>query len=238
MLNGLENLRIAVLCSRRAPGLQTLLHHPNRDRLYDLACVVTTEESFGERMQIETAGVPVIAHPLRRFHQVRNAPLRDLAARREYDDATAEILDRLGVNLVVLLGYLYILTEPMLRRFDGRIVNIHDADLTLRRPDGSRRFVGLHSTRDAIIAGATETRSSVHFVEREVDGGPVLLLGDPYPVAPFAHAAVAAGAVDVVKAYAYAHREWMMRSSWGELLIRSLEHLAAGALEYAEEAVK
>jgi folate-dependent phosphoribosylglycinamide formyltransferase PurN len=237
MLNALENLRIGVLCSHRAPALDTLLHHPNRGRLYDIACVITSEESFNERLPIEAAGVPVLSNPIRRYHHDHDAPMRDLAARRGYDESTAEVFDRLGVNTVVLLSYLYIVTEPMLQRFDGRMLNIHDADLTLRRPDGSRRFVGLHSTRDAIVAGASETRSSVHFVEREVDAGPVLLVSDPFPVAPFVHDAVSAGAFDVVKAYAYAHREWMIRSSWGGLLVRSLEHLASCALEYEQVAV-
>ena len=237
MLKALENLRIAVLCSRRAPALEMLLHHPYRDVLYDVACVLTTDENFAEGQLVANAGVPLIVHPIRRFHRDRNCSHRDLSARREFDAATAGALARCGVNAVVLLGYLYLLTDPMIEPFEGRMINVHDGDLTIRRADGSRKYVGLHATRDAIIAGATETRSSVHFVDHELDGGPLLLLSDAFPVAPFVHDAVAAGAVDIVKAYAYAQREWMIRSSWGGLVIRSLEHLSAGVLDFPNEMV-
>jgi phosphoribosylglycinamide formyltransferase-1 len=95
----------------------------------------------------------------------------------------------MGVDTVVLLGYLYLLTRPMLEAFPGRIVNLHDSDLTLVDVNGERLYVGLHSTRDAITAGESETRSSVHFVTPKLDSGPVFLLSERYPVAPFARSA-------------------------------------------------
>jgi hypothetical protein len=49
MLSPFETLRVAVLCSRRAPGLDVLLHHPHRRSLYDIACVMTTEADFPDR---------------------------------------------------------------------------------------------------------------------------------------------------------------------------------------------
>jgi len=222
MLNAFEDLRIAVLCSRRAPGLDALLRHPHRGSLYDMACVITTEELFGERLSVESRGVPVLTHPMLR---------RKREDRPDYDRVTAGMLGALDVNTVVLLGYRYILTEPMLAAFPERIVNMHDSDLTLRRPDGRRRYVGLHSTRDAIIAGEAETRSSVHLVSSELDAGPLFALSEAYPVAPFAHEAVAAGQLDIVRAYAYAHREWMIRNSWGPLLVRTIENFACGRIE-------
>jgi len=227
MLNAFEDLRIAVLCSRRAPGLDALLRHPHRGSLYDIACVITTEELFAERQRVEAAGVSVLTRPMLR---------RKLEDRPEYDGATADTLRSLGVNAVVLLWYLYILTEPILAAFPDRIVNVHDSDLTLRRPDGRRRYRGLHSTRDAIIAGEAETRSSVHLVTAGLDSGPVLALSEAYPVAPFAHQAVADGQLDIVRAYAFAHREWMIRNSWGPLLVRTIENFACGRLQ-AEELV-
>jgi phosphoribosylglycinamide formyltransferase 1 len=228
MLNLFENLRVAVLCSKRAPGLEVLLHHPQRGQLYEIGCVVTTEIDFPERAWIEGAGTPVLVHPLRVFHAERQADLRDREVRREYDAVTAAALGHLGVNAVVLLSYPFILTEPMLSAFPRHILNVHDGDLTLKRADGRRKYTGLHATRDAIVMKEKETRSSVHVVSEEIDGGEVLLLSDAFPVAPFVHEAVAAGAIDVVKAYSYAHREWMIRSCWGPLVVRSLEYLASG----------
>lgn len=224
MLNMFEDLRIAVLCGKRAPGLDALLRHPHRGSLYNLACVITTEPFLSDKAGIEASGVPVMSHPM------LNKALVD---RPQYDEVTAQTLEMLDVNLIVLLGYIYIVTYPLLGKFTDRIVNIHDSDLTQRRPDGSRRYIGLHSTRDAIIAGETHTRSTVHLVTPELDAGPVLALSESYPVAPFAHDAVAAGHIDIVRAYAYAHREWMMRNSWGPLLIRTIENISCGRIEEA-----
>jgi len=226
MLNAFEDLRIAVLCSKRAPGLAALLRHPLRGSIYDIACVMTTQPFLDNRDWIEAAGVPVLSHPML---------LKERVYRPEYDDVTAETLARLDVNLVILLGYIYVVTYPLLGKFPDRVVNIHDSDLTLRKTDGSRRYIGLHSTRDAIVAGEKETRSTVHLVTPEIDAGPILALSEPYPVAPFVHGAVREGQTDIVRAYAYAQREWMMRDSWGPLLIRTIENLACGAA--VEEAV-
>src|SRR3954470_14321761 len=126
---------------------------------------------------------------------VRSPVPPPLPLRRDHDAKLAAELTRLGTDLVVCLGYLYILTEPMLSAFRGRILNLHD---------GEPRFPGLHATRDAIIAGARETRSIVHIVNETLDGGPLLFASKPYPVAPFVHEAVRAREMKIVKAYAYA----------------------------------
>ena len=143
-----------------------------------------------------------------------------LASRREHDAKLAAELTRLETDLVVCLGYLYILTEPMLSAFRGRIINLHD---------GEPRFPGLHATRDAILDGARETRSIVHIVDETLDRGPLLFASKPYPVAPFVHEAVRAGETKIVEAYAYAHREWMIRDAWPNLLDRAIESFALEA---------
>ncbi|MGZ5440885.1 MAG: hypothetical protein ACXW5J_03220 [Thermoanaerobaculia bacterium] len=61
--------------------------------------------------------------------------------------------------------------------------------------------------------------STLHVVTEKVDGGPILSLSRAYPVAPFVHQAAATGHMDIVKAYSYAQREWMMRDAWGEMAL-------------------
>lgn len=206
-------LHVAVLCSKRAPGLDALLRHPLRGISYDVECVVTSELDFPH------CSVPVIAHPIRSFCDERRAPLRDGAVRRQYDAVTAKMLGTLGIDTVVLLGYLYLVTDPLLAAFPDRVLNVHD---------GSPDYPGLHATRDAIAAGARDTHSIVHVVTSELDAGPVLARGKRFPVPSFVADAVLAGEGDIVRAYAYAHREWMMRSSWGDLVVRALEEIAVG----------
>lgn len=203
-------LNVAVLCSRRAPGLHTLLreHRP--------ACVITTEESIA----LDARDVPVFAHPIRAFCKSMGASLRDDDARRLYDSETARMLQRLGVDTVLLLGYTFRVTAPLLDAFPNRILNIHDSDLP--------KYPGLHATRDAVAAGERDTRSSVHLVTPEIDRGPVLLRSKPFEIAPFAYAASIAGEDDIVRAYAYSLREWMMRSAWGDLAVRALDLVREG----------
>ena len=140
--------------------------------------------------------------------------------RKAFDAETAAMLR--GCDVVVLLGYLFVLTEPLLDAFPGRILNLHDSDLP--------RYPGLHATRDAIYAGERETRSSAHIVTAQVDAGPVIARSAAFPVAPFVHEAVARGEHDIVRAYAYAQREWMMRSTWGALAAEAVERLALEAV--------
>lgn len=219
-------VRIGVLCSSRAPGLAELLAHPQRGTTWDVVCVVSSESSVQERQLLRTAGVPFFARPIREFVASCGASLSDHAARREYDAANATLLAQLDVEAVVLLGYLYLLTPPLLSRFPARVVNMHDSDLTERDTHGEPRFAGLHSTRDAIAAGAEETRSSLHLVTEKLDAGPVIAVSEPYPVAAFARDAARAGHHDIVRAYAYAQREWMMRDVWGAMVGDALESFA------------
>ncbi len=147
--------------------------------------------------------------------------------RRDYDAATLAHLRAAQTDLVILLGYRYIVTDVLLSEYP--ILNLHDSDLRITRPDGERRYTGLRSTRDAILAREKETRSTLHVVTDKLDGGPIISVSRAYPVAPFIHEAAVAGHVDIVKAYAYAQREWMMRDSWGEMLIEALARAEAAA---------
>ena len=150
--------------------------------------------------------------------------------RKAFDAETAALLRPFAVDAIVCLGYLFVITEPLLAAFPDRIINLHDADLTLRDADGNPHYPGLHATRDAIYAGERETRSCVHLVTPQLDAGPVIVLSDPFPVAPFIHEAVARGEHDIVRAYAYAQREWMMRSTWGALAADGVARLAMEAV--------
>ena len=75
-------------------------------------------------------------------------------------------LEEHGVELVVLAGYMHLLTKPFLDRFPGRIVNVHPSLLP--------EFPGAHAVDDAIAAGVAETGVTVHLVDEGLDTGPVL----------------------------------------------------------------
>jgi len=225
-----RKLRVAVLTSKRAPGLEELLHHPQRDGIFEIACLVSTEPALVGGEAIERAGVPVLHHPIRRFCEHREVSIRNFDARRAYDRLTATTLRLLKVDTVLLLGYLYVLTDPMLSQFPDRIVNVHDSDLSIRRLDGERCYVGLHSTRDAIVSGERVTRSTVHFVTSKLDAGPVILMSDQYPVPPAATAAALMGDLQEVRQHAFVQRHTMMKD-WGTLAARALAQVARGSCD-------
>ena len=220
-------LRVALLGSHRAPGHRFLLEEDgNRGAVYDLVCALTSEPEFEAKPALEAAGVPVLVYDIHEFYRARGARLSDLDVRRDYDRATLQALRPYRPDVIVLAGYLYLLTEPMLEAFPDRIVNVHDSDLRLAGADGRPRYRGLRSTRDAIFAGEPETRATAHVVTAELDGGPPLVRSGGFPVHPLVVAARAWGATDILKAYAYAHREWVIRSSWGPLLAKAIEVVA------------
>ncbi len=88
------------------------------------------------------------------------------ASREERDLVMATWLERHGVELVVLAGYMHLLTRPFLDRFPGRVVNVHPSLLPA--------FPGAHAFRDALAAGVETTGVTVHLVDEGLDTGPVL----------------------------------------------------------------
>lgn len=223
-----DPLRVAVLCSRRAPGVERLLERGGPGRGFEVVVGMTSEPESAAREAFVRASVPFVTHDVRAFHRSLGAPLSDREARATYDARTLEILEPHRPDVVVLIGYLYVATPALLEAFPDRILNVHDADLRIRGRDGRPRYRGLRSTYDAVAGGESETRSTVHLATEEVDVGPPIAVSPAFPVHTMMIDARRWGDEDVIKAYAYAQREWMMRSSWGPLVELALQRIARG----------
>ena len=91
---------------------------------------------------------------------------REHATRESFDAALIEQIDALGADLVVLAGFMRILTPGFIRHFQGRLINIHPALLPA--------FPGLHTHERALEAGVAEHGATVHFVTEGVDEGPII----------------------------------------------------------------
>jgi len=105
----------------------------------------------------------------------------DLTLRPEFDRLVLEAVEPHGIDVIALAGYMSVTSRPILERYDGRILNVHPADLSIM--DGpDRKYVGIHVVRDAILAGETELRATTHVVREKVDHGEVLVLSEPLPV--------------------------------------------------------
>jgi len=88
------------------------------------------------------------------------------ADREAFDAALIEVIDQCNPDLVVLAGFMRILTESFVTHFKGRLINIHPSLLP--------KYQGLNTHQRAIDAGDSEAGASVHFVTEELDGGPVI----------------------------------------------------------------
>lgn len=92
---------------------------------------------------------------------------RAFASRDAFDAALAETIDGFAPDLVVLAGFMRILGEPFVRRYAGRMLNIHPSLLPA--------FPGLHTHQRALDAGCTLAGATVHYVTPELDHGPVVI---------------------------------------------------------------
>jgi phosphoribosylglycinamide formyltransferase-1 len=231
-----RRLRVAVLTSHRTPGLGDLLRASMElDTGFEVVTVVASHRGCRGLEIAVGAGVPVSVHDVAEFCAGRGTSVGDRSARPAYDRATLAILEPFRPDLVLLCGYLLVASPVLLEAFAGRILNVHDADLRLRDAAGRPRYHGLHATRDAILAGEPETRTTLHLATEELDAGPPLLVSGPYPVHSLVAEVAHRGAEDVVRAYAYAHRGWMMETAWGPMMVRAAELFARGAVELADD---
>ncbi|HEX5449553.1 MAG TPA: phosphoribosylglycinamide formyltransferase [Gaiellaceae bacterium] len=141
---------IGVLVSGNGTNLQALL-----DRGLPVNAVASNRKDAYALVRAREGGVPTATFSLD-CH----------ADREERDLVMATWLEEHGVELVVLAGYMHLLTKPFLDRFPERIVNVHPSLLPA--------FPGAHAIDDALAANAETTGVTVHLVDEGLDTGPVL----------------------------------------------------------------
>jgi phosphoribosylglycinamide formyltransferase-1 len=149
-------VRVAVLASGEGTNLQALL-----DRVHgrDGIAVVAVASDKAAARALERAravDVPASAFPADEYD--------DRTAR---DRAIAGWLQQQGAELVVLAGYMQLLSPEFLRAFGGRVINVHPALLPA--------FPGLHAVEQALEYGVKVFGVTIHFVDEGVDTGPVIL---------------------------------------------------------------
>lgn len=149
-------LSVVVLVSGGGSNLQALIDGARADLPIRIAAVIGNEaDAFGlERARRAGIETRVLSH-------------RDYPSRDAYDAALAALIEGLEPGLVVLAGFMRILTPAFVARFRGRMLNIHPSLLP--------KFRGLHTHQRALDAGEKVHGASVHFVTEELDGGPLVL---------------------------------------------------------------
>jgi phosphoribosylglycinamide formyltransferase-1 len=150
-----EPLRVAVLASGRGSNLQAILEAARGDFPARVVLVVSDREGAPALERARAAGVPGV---------FVNA--KDFADRVAFDAAVAGRVEEAGAGIVCLAGYMRVLGAAFVRRFHGRLMNIHPALLPA--------FPGLHAQRQALDYGVKVSGATVHFVDEGVDTGPII----------------------------------------------------------------
>jgi phosphoribosylglycinamide formyltransferase-1 len=143
---------VAVLISGEGTNLQALLDDPD----VDVAAVASSRSGARGLERAQAAGV-----------EAQVFSIDEHADRDERDRALGDWLEQRGVRLVVLAGFMEILSAGFIRRFEGRIVNVHPSLLPA--------FPGVRAIEQALEYGVKLIGVTVHFVDEGVDSGPIVL---------------------------------------------------------------
>ena len=158
--------RLGVLISGSGTNLQAILDSVHGRDGIEVACAASNRADAAGLERARAAGVPTEAFP--------STDYEDRAAR---DRALADHLDAEHVDLVVLAGFMELLDAAFVRRFQGRIINVHPSLLPA--------FPGVRAIEQAIEYGVRVTGVTVHFVDEGVDTGSIVVQeAIPLPYAP------------------------------------------------------
>jgi phosphoribosylglycinamide formyltransferase-1 len=149
-------MRLGVLASGAGTNLQAILDTVHGREGIELVAVASDKPDAPALERARTAGIPIEVFPA-----------ADHPGRTERDAAMATWLHERGVELVVLAGYMQLLTPAFLGRFPGAVINVHPALLPA--------FPGLAAIEQALAYGVKVFGVTVHFVDEGVDSGPVIL---------------------------------------------------------------
>ena len=156
-MSAIQKIRLVVLISGRGSNLQAILDQAVSGELpVEVATVVSNRPGVHGLERARQAGVLALELDHKNF-----------ADRPEFEAALIETIDRRQPDLVVLAGFMRVLTAGFTEHYRGRLLNIHPSLLP--------KFRGLHTHERAIAAGETEHGASIHFVTAELDGGPVIV---------------------------------------------------------------
>ena len=151
-----DRVRVGVLISGRGSNMLALAEHRRRDpdRAYDIALVASNVPEARGLVLAKRLGIRTWAMSHKGL------------SRRDFDLRLDSVLREHEVELVALAGYMRLLSEEFVQRWDGRILNIHPSLLPLHK--------GLDTHRRALVAGDEYAGCSVHVVTPDLDSGPVI----------------------------------------------------------------
>ncbi|MBQ0797329.1 phosphoribosylglycinamide formyltransferase [Zhongshania sp.] len=151
--------KLVILLSGSGSNLQAFIDAcKNQDLLHntEISAVISNKADAFGLVRAKEAGIATACIDHKQF-----------ASREDFDEALLQKIDEFGADLIVLAGFMRILTPRFVRHYLGRLINIHPSLLP--------KYPGLHTHQRAIDAGDKEAGATVHFVTEELDGGPPII---------------------------------------------------------------
>jgi phosphoribosylglycinamide formyltransferase-1 len=155
--------KIAVLVSGGGTNLQALIDAQKSGKIVngEIALVLSSSAEAYALTRAKENGI-----------ETKVLERSEYKTRRAYSSAIAEVFESYSIDLVVLAGFNYILTDEFIRGYENRIMNVHPALIPSFCGDG---FYGLHTHEAVLASGVKLTGATVHFVTTVTDGGPIIL---------------------------------------------------------------
>ncbi|XOQ49106.1 MAG: phosphoribosylglycinamide formyltransferase [Eubacteriales bacterium] len=156
-------LNIAVLVSGGGTNLQALIDAQNRSEIPGgrIAVVISSKADAYALERAKKAGIPT-----------ETLIRKEYSSQEEYDAALLQILHRYQIGLIVLAGFMTIISDNVIRHYENKIINVHPSLIPSFCGEG---FYGLRVHRAVLEKGVKLTGATVHFVNEVCDGGPIIL---------------------------------------------------------------
>lgn len=163
----MKNFKIGVLASTKGTDLQAIIEQIKNGKMpgIELTIVVSNKKNAYALERAQAQGFKTLFIDPKKSDGA-------LKTREEYDEELARILKEHEVDLVVLVGYMRILTPAFVRQFPRRIINVHPA--LMPKFSGPGHF-GANVHEEVLKAGEKETGCTIHFVDEGVDTGEIIV---------------------------------------------------------------
>ena len=151
----MSNFNVAVLISGNGSNLQAIIDKFQKDEFVNVSCVISNKKDAYGLVRAEKANID--------HYFIDN---KNFSSREEFEQTIINILDKYEPNLVVLAGFMRILSELFVNKYKNKLINIHPSLLP--------KYKGLDTHRKVLENQDDYHGVTVHFVDNTLDGGPIL----------------------------------------------------------------
>ncbi len=246
-----EIMNVVVFFSGGASSLKAMLNDENYGKLYRVTGAYTDKEDASGRQLCKDNGIPDLFISRNDFYSKNELNPNNWSSRYNFYEMLTKEIKQFNPDIICMSGYMHILSHPILKEYENRILNVHPADLTILSSPTSyrldvsrlsskevrkltecnkltRKIKGENAVYDAIASGEQKTRSTVHIAREDFDEGPILVQSKPFIVNSEILEKINNGDLDGLKEYSSCLQNNMKSYGDGPAYLRALELISQG----------